>query len=73
MLVKWQLLTSNIEAMGSKRGSVLDLDDIIPGLGKVYDHILKSKHPATALTHSDALISNDVTPMHPVIFEALDG
>ena len=62
-----QLLT-----MRSKRGGVLHLGDIIPGLGKVCD-ILKSKYPTAALPHSDALISNDVAPMHPVIFGALDG
>jgi len=36
------------------RGGVLHLDDIIPGSGKVYD-ILKSKHPAAAPLHSEAL------------------
>ena len=59
-----QLLTR-----GSKRGGVLHLGDIIPGSGKVYD-ILKSKYPAAVLSHSDALISSDVTSMDPVI---LDG
>ena len=62
-----QLLT-----MGSKRGGVLHLGDIIPGSGKVYD-ILKSKHPTAAQPHSDALLSNTVAPMHSVIFDALDG
>ena len=56
--------------MGSMRGGVLHLGDIIPGFEKVYD-ILKSKHPTAALPHCDALISNDVIPMYPVIFEAL--
>ena len=55
--------------MGSKRGGVLHLGDIIPGLGKAYD-ILESKHPAAVLPHSDALISSDVASMDPVI---LDG
>lgn len=48
------------------------MGDIIPRSGKAYD-ILKSKHPTAIQTYSDALISNNVAPMYPVIFEALDG
>jgi len=56
------------------RGGVLHLDDIISGSGKVYD-ILKSKHPAAAPLHSEALLPDDftTTPVHPVIFDVLDG
>ena len=56
------------------RGGVLRLDDTIPGSGKVYD-ILKSKHPAAAPLHYEALLPDSVTtnPVHPVIFDALDG
>ena len=56
------------------KGGVLHLDDTIPGSGKVYD-ILKSKHPVAAPLHSEALLSDDAasTPVHPVIFDALDG
>ena len=57
-----------------RRGGVLRLDDTIPGSGKVYD-ILKSKHPAAAPLHYEALLPDSVTtnPVHPVIFDALDG
>jgi len=53
------------------RGGFLHLDDIISGSGiKVYD-VLKSKHPAAAPLHSEALLPDNVTttPVHPVIFE----
>ena len=60
-----QLLT-----MGFKRGGVLHLGDIIPGLGKVHD-ILKSKQSIAAQSHSDSLISNNVARMHPFTFKAL--
>ena len=56
------------------RGGVLRSDDTIPGSGKVYD-ILKSKHPAAAPLHYEALLPDSVAtnPVHPVIFDALDG
>ena len=56
------------------RGGVLHLDHIIPGAGKVYD-ILKSKHPAAAPVHVEALLPDDdtTTPFHPAIFDVLDG
>ena len=50
------------------------MDDIILGSGKVYD-ILKSKHPAAAPLHVEVLLPDDdsTTPIHPVIFDVLDG
>ena len=53
---------------------VLCLYDTIPGAGKVYD-IVKSKHPPAAPLHSSALLpdSAPTTPVHSVIFDALDG
>ena len=44
------------------RGGVFNLDDIIPGSGKVYD-ILKFKHPAVAPVHIEALSLMMIVPL----------
>ena len=61
--------------MEVSKGSVLHLDDIIEtenGQRKVRD-ILTDKHPRGQPACHDAIINDDPSEVHPILFEPLDG
>ena len=57
-----------------QRGSILCLDDVIPGLQrKTVRNILRDKHPPGKPAYPEALLSDTHEVIYPIISDNLDG